>query len=112
MGATYASLTPTQQKQLADNDAAMRALILQYAQLEAKAAALWSEYQAVAGPIISSLTNTEIIPNSTGYAGAVDLSAYDVGVLMGYLSALASGWDATHETLATQAVGAINTVGG
>ena len=61
--------------------------------------------------MVSTLDPTAVIPNTTGLAGSVDLTAYNTGVLMTYLQTLSAGWDSTHVTLAVQAVGALNTVG-
>jgi len=112
--ATWASLTPEQQQIVRDNDAAMRPLVGELARLVNRAGALSAAWSELAGPIVSGvggLDASELIPNQTQLAGSVDLQAYDTGVLMGYLSALVAGWDATHVNLAVKAAGALNTVG-
>lgn len=109
--ATYASLTQEQKDILAAHDLAMRPLIGEYARLQDKCAAVAASYAELAGPIVSTLDATELIPNTTDLSGSVDLQAYDTGALTGYLSALSSGWDTTHRDLAIKAVGALNTVG-
>lgn len=108
---TYAELTDVQKKILADHDLAMRPLIGEMARLVDKASAVAAAYAELAGPILNDVTNTELIPNTSSLAGSVDLQVYDTGVLMGYLSALVSGWDSAHRDLSIKAVGALNTVG-
>ena len=84
--ATYASLTDEQKQILAAFERNARGWINSYASLLAQARALIAAADASGGPrdIVTSLDNGEVVPNSSGIAGAHDLTKQELAAVVGF----------------------------
>lgn len=111
MSVTYASLTPQQQAQLAAYDTLIRPALGELARVLGRMKAINNQYNANVSAILSSLTGTETVPNSTALAGAIDVTASEQITWTSYLQNLLANWgDDAHLQEYTKAAGAANTI--
>lgn len=110
--ATYASLTPAQQADLASYDTFLRGTFLQLSALYRNInASVWSQFDVTTvAPIVQSLGATELIPNSTGLANAVPLTQAQFAALEQALQDLNAEWTANFGTIVA-AIGTTNATG-
>lgn len=81
---TYASLTLPQQEQVQDLTNNIRSLASLMSEVSILSAAIGASWNGGTSTLVQGLTNTEIIPNTSGLAGAQPLAPADVTNFAGY----------------------------
>ena len=99
--ASFASLTPTQQKTITDFSTQLRGYVADLAKVMDSLTAINDSYLGNAGPVLNLLTapdNGIAITDNTGLAGAVPLTPYQMGLIMNQIQAvLATDTDANRQ---------------
>jgi len=106
--ATYASLTAAQQAQVQAAANNVRSFLIPLLNLARQAMPIQSDWNGGTSALVASLGAAEVIPNSSGLAGALGLTPGQLTTLVSYVEALAAYGDQTHIDVMTPASGAQN----
>lgn len=112
--ATFASLTPAQQKAIIDFSTQLRGSIGQLARLLNNVSALNASYNSTVSPILALLTGADAttpIPDSTGLAGTMPLTPNEMVTLVSHIQAELAINDTAHIATWVKAAGPSNIVG-